>query len=134
LGLQRPTVGGGSEADARLEEAEASPFLTIKQIKGLRPHYLGAQLDAGAFRHESFYSDAHGRIEMHLVSRRAQQIRIGTEVFHFEKDERLHTENSYKYSIEEFQALARDAGYDPHTVWTDAQQLFSVHYLRVAVA
>jgi dimethylhistidine N-methyltransferase len=93
---------------------------------------LGAQLDAGGFRHESFYDDKLGRIEMHLVSRRAQQIRIGHEVFHFDKDERVHTENSYKYSVEEFQALARRAGYDPQSVWTDADRLFSVHCLRVS--
>ena len=92
---------------------------------------LGAQLDPGGFRHESFYNDSLGRIEMHLVSRRAQQIRIGHEVFQFEKDERVHTENSYKYSIEEFQALAHRAGYNPESVWTDAERLFSVHCLRV---
>ena len=93
---------------------------------------LGAQVDVDSFRHEAFYNETHGRIEMHLVSLRLQQIHIGNAVFHFEKNERLHTENSYKYTIEEFQALARCAGYHPHTVWTDAQQLFSVHYLRVA--
>jgi len=93
---------------------------------------LGAQLDAGGFRHESFYDAARGRIEMHLVSRRAQQIHIGGEKFHFEKDERVHTESSYKYTIEEFQALARHAGYEPQSVWTDANRLFSVHCLQVA--
>lgn len=93
---------------------------------------LGAQLDAGGFRHEAFYNDRLGRIEMHLVSRRAQQIRIGHEVFHFEKDERVHTENSHKYTIEEFQTLARRAGFEPQSVWTDAERLFSVHGLRVS--
>lgn len=93
---------------------------------------LGAQVDVDSFRHEAFYNETQGRIEMHLVSLRAQQIHIGNAVFHFEKDERLHTENSYKYTVKEFQALARGAGYEPHTVWTDPHQLFSVHYLRVA--
>ena len=92
---------------------------------------LGAQVDIRGFRHEAFYNEAHGRIEMHLVSQRTQQIRIDNEAFHFEKNERMHTENSYKYTIEEFQALARDAGYQPHTVWTDEKRLFSVHYLQV---
>ncbi len=92
---------------------------------------LGAQIDIRSFRHEAFYNEIHGRIEMHLASLRAQQIHIDNETFHFEKDERLHTENSYKYSIEEFQALARDAGYEAHAVWTDENQLFSVHYLKV---
>lgn len=92
---------------------------------------LGAQIDIRSFRHEAFYNEIHGRIEMYLVSLRAQQIHIDNEAFHFEKNERLHTENSYKYSIEEFQALARDAGYESHTVWMDENRLFSVHYLEV---
>lgn len=91
---------------------------------------LGAKVDIRGFRHEAFYNEIHGRIEMHLVSLQAQQIHIDNETFHFGKDERLHTENSYKYTIEEFQTLARLAGYEPHTVWTDEKHLFSVHYLQ----
>lgn len=92
---------------------------------------LGAQVDISAFRHKAFYNEALGRIEMHLVSQRPQQIRLGAEVFHFSDGETLHTENSYKYSIDEFQALAMRAGYKPAAVWTDVNELFSVHYLHV---
>lgn len=92
---------------------------------------LGAQVEVSAFRHNAFYNEALGRIEMHLVSQRAQQIRLGNEVFKFDAGETLHTENSYKYSIDEFQMLATSAGYEPAAVWTDAKKLFSVHYLRV---
>ena len=92
---------------------------------------LGAHVDTRAFRHHAFYNEILGRIEMHLISQKTQQIRVGAHVFHFDEGETLHTESSYKYSIEEFQALASRAGYKPTAVWTDANNLFSVHYLRV---
>ena len=95
---------------------------------------LGAQLDIAGFAHEARYDAAAGRIEMYLVSLRRQSIRIGEHEFGFAAGERLHTENSYKYSIAEFQALARRAGYEPVAVWTDAAARFSVHYLRPAAA
>ena len=73
-----------------------------------------------------------GRIEMHLVSRaRAAGDRRAAAPFASRRGETIHTENSYKYSIEEFQALARGAGFEPETCWTDPQRLFSVHYLTV---
>ncbi len=53
--------------------------------------------------------------------------------FRFADGERIHTENSHKYSVAEFQALAASAGWQPARVWTDADQLFSLHLLRLAV-
>jgi dimethylhistidine N-methyltransferase len=93
---------------------------------------LGAELDLDGFRHRAFYNAAHGRIEMHLVSRRAQEIRILGRRFGFESGECVHTENSYKYTVEEFRALARRAGRWPARVWRDVGGLFSVHYLTTA--
>jgi L-histidine Nalpha-methyltransferase len=92
---------------------------------------LGAALDPSAFRHFAFYNEALGRIEMHLVSTKAQAITIGGGVFRFRVDETIHTENSYKYSIAEFQELASGAGLAPVECWTDPEQLFAVHYLSV---
>jgi dimethylhistidine N-methyltransferase len=92
---------------------------------------LGAELDPKAFRHRAFYDARHGRIEMHLVSRRAQEIRVLGRRFRFEPGESIHTENSYKYSVAEFHTLARRAGLQPRQVWLDAAHLFSVHYLSV---
>jgi len=92
---------------------------------------LGAEFDPKAFRHRAFYDAMHGRIEMHLVSRRAQEIRVLGRRFRFEPGESIHTENSYKYSVAEFHALARRAGLQPRQVWLDAAHLFSVHYLSV---
>jgi dimethylhistidine N-methyltransferase len=91
---------------------------------------LHADFDLDMFRHHAFYNSDLGRIEMHLVSRQAQRVRVGNKHFDFAKGESIHTENSYKYSIAGFQALAQQAGFSPAAVWTDAEQLFSVHYLR----
>jgi L-histidine Nalpha-methyltransferase len=90
---------------------------------------LGAAFDLSAFRHLAFYNEALGRIEMHLVSTKAQAVTIGGGVFRFRADETIHTENSYKYSIPGFQELGRDAGLAPAECWTDPERLFAVHYL-----
>lgn len=90
---------------------------------------LGADFNLAAFRHHAFYNAEAGRIEMHLASLKNQRVTLGGRVFSFRAGETIHTENSYKYSIAEFQALARAAGFQPEACWTDPQQLFSVHYL-----
>jgi dimethylhistidine N-methyltransferase len=92
---------------------------------------LGAAFDLSAFRHFAFYNEALGRIEMHLVSTKAQSVTVGGGVFRFRPDETIHTENSYKYSIPEFQELGRGAGLAPMECWTDPERLFAVHYLGV---
>ena len=84
------------------------------------------------FRHCAFYNEGEGRIEMHLESLIAQQVAIQGRRFDFSAGETIHTENSYKYSVNEFQQLARQAGFEPSRAWTDAQQLFSVHYLNAS--
>ena len=90
---------------------------------------LGADFDLAAFRHHAFYNADAGRIEMHLASLIDQRVTLRGHVFGFRAGETVHTENSYKYSVAEFQALARAAGFEPEACWTDTQQLFSVHYL-----
>lgn len=92
---------------------------------------LGADFDLSAFRHHAFYNAGAGRIEMHLVSLEAQRVTLGGHIFDFRPGETIHTENSCKYSVEEFQQLARSAGFEPAACWTDPQLLFAVHYLTV---
>jgi len=92
---------------------------------------LDADFDVSAFRHHAFYDADLGRIEMHLVSSREQKVAVGGRVFSFRAGETIHTENSHKYSVAEFQALARDAGFAPERCWVDPANLFSVHYLSV---
>ncbi|NQU70420.1 MAG: L-histidine N(alpha)-methyltransferase [Rhodospirillales bacterium] len=89
------------------------------------------QLDG--FAHQALYNETLGRVEMHLRSLRAQSVMIGGRSFDFAADETIHTENSHKYSIEGFQALAARAGFSALHSWTDPDDLFSVHYLRATV-
>jgi uncharacterized SAM-dependent methyltransferase len=90
---------------------------------------IGPAFDLEAFRHQAIYNPRDGRIEMHLVSRKAQEITILGRRYHFEAGESIHTENSYKYSVAQFQDLARSAKWQPRCVWTDADRPFSVHEL-----
>ena len=92
---------------------------------------LDADFDLSAFQHRAFYNADLGRIEMHLASLREQQATVHGRVIRFRSGETMHTESSYKYSVEEFGALARGAGFAPAACWTDAERLFSVHYLTV---
>jgi dimethylhistidine N-methyltransferase len=92
---------------------------------------LDADFDLASFRHHAFYNDALGRIEMHLVSLGDQRVRVGRAGFGFRGGETIHTENSYKYSVDEFGALASSAGFDPGRCWTDGARQFAVHYLAV---
>jgi len=91
-----------------------------------------ADFDLTRFAHRAFYNDAEGRIEMHLVSSCAQQVCIDGQHIGFGAGETIHTENSYKYSVEEFRELGAEAGFEAEQFWTDPEQLFSVHCLRVA--
>ena len=87
---------------------------------------LGGDFDLRRFAHYAFYNPMAGRIEMHLVAREAQAVNIGDYRFSFYRGESIHTENSYKYSVPEFEALARNAGFKPARFWTDARRWFGV--------
>jgi dimethylhistidine N-methyltransferase len=91
---------------------------------------LGADFDLTCFRHEAIYDEERGRIEMRLVSTCAQSIRLAGVSIPFAQGEYVITEYSHKYSIDEFHALARRAGFVPTRSWVDDDSLFSVHYLR----
>ena len=90
---------------------------------------LGGNFDLSAFRHRAIYNRERHRIEMHLISRRAQTARVLGRRFSFRAGETIHTENSYKYSLERFIALARGSGWTPRESWTDSAGMFSVHAL-----
>jgi dimethylhistidine N-methyltransferase len=90
---------------------------------------LGADFDVPAFEHRAFFNPDLSRIEMHLVSTAAQTVTIGGHRFAFAAGETIHTENSYKYTVESFRELARSAGWEPAQAWTDPDGLFSVHAL-----
>ena len=93
---------------------------------------LGGDFRLRRFRHYAFYNVALGRIEMHLVSLVPQSVNVGNFRFAFDAGESIHTENSYKYAIAGFRALARSAGFRGEKVWLDPQGLFSLHGLVAA--
>ncbi len=89
---------------------------------------LGADFKPEKFAHHAFYNIQAGRIEMHLVSRVRQQVTVAGVPIGFEAGESLHTENSYKYLPDEFDALAAQAGFAREAGWQDGERLFAVQY------
>jgi dimethylhistidine N-methyltransferase len=89
---------------------------------------LGADFRPEKFAHHAFYNPEAGRIEMHLVSQERQQVMVAGMPVMFEAGESLHTENSYKYTPQEFDALAARAGFAFKAGWQDSEGLFAVHY------
>lgn len=90
---------------------------------------LNAEFNRDNFVHQAFYNIRKQRIEMHLVSKRQQSVRCNDCTLDFAEDETIHTENSYKYTLESFGNLAGNAGLRIRRSWLDNEQLFSVHYL-----
>jgi dimethylhistidine N-methyltransferase len=95
---------------------------------------LGADFDLDAFGHYAFYNPSLHRVEMHLVSRRAQIVHVAGQRFALGEGETIHTESSHKFSVEGFRAYAARAGFRPGPVWTDAERLFSIHWLHAPAA
>jgi L-histidine N-alpha-methyltransferase len=92
---------------------------------------LGGNFDLSAFRHRALYNAEHHRIEMHLESLKDQTVAVAGRTFSFDTGETIHTENSYKYTVDSFRALAGVAGWRWAATWTDEKNYFSVHALRL---
>jgi dimethylhistidine N-methyltransferase len=88
-----------------------------------------ANFDVTAFRHRSVWNEGASRIEMHLVSRFDQEVRIGETAIPFAAGESIVTEHSYKYTVPGFVEMAGRAGFETAQTWTDTGELFSLHYL-----
>jgi len=88
---------------------------------------FGADFQVKRFRHKAFYDPIPGWIEMHLESLYAQVAHVAGRRFVFAEGETIHTGISCKYSIAEFQEMGGRAGFSPEKVWTDPEQMFSVH-------
>jgi dimethylhistidine N-methyltransferase len=93
---------------------------------------LGGTFKLDAFEHHAFYNRERHRVEMHLASLRRQKVKVAGDTFDFRVGETIHTENSYKYSIESLGALARGAGWQLVSAWTDEQKFFSIQAFRLA--
>jgi uncharacterized SAM-dependent methyltransferase len=87
---------------------------------------LDGNFDLTQWEHLAFYNPAASRIEMHLVSKRAQEVRVLGETHGFDAGERIHTENSYKFSPEQIGTIAAKSGFRIEKTWMDEQGWFSV--------
>ncbi len=91
---------------------------------------LGGDFHVEAFEHEAIFNEAMSRIEMHLISKQEQTVTIGGQRFDIAAGETLHTENSYKYTLESFTELAAKSGLVSEHTWTDTREYFSYHLMR----
>jgi L-histidine Nalpha-methyltransferase len=90
----------------------------------------GAEFDVEAFTHRAVWNDDESRIEMHLVSRKDQAVRVAGQQIHFARGETIHTENSYKHTPDRFTAIAGNAGWHCPAMWTDPDRLFALYLLE----
>lgn len=88
-----------------------------------------ADFDPSLFVHRAVWNETHRRVEMHLESRVRQSVRVAGRRIEFAAGETIHTENSHKYSVLRFEALAAEAGWRRTETWTDRAGMFSVHLL-----
>lgn len=87
---------------------------------------LGSDFVLGDWRHVAFFDEAAARVEMHLQARCALTVRWPGGERRFAEGERIHTENSFKYTVEGFAALLHAAGYAHTRCWTDPRAWFAV--------
>jgi dimethylhistidine N-methyltransferase len=114
------------------DDAEGVTAAFSKNLLARANRELGADFNLSAFAHRARYDVAHGRIEIHLESLKDQVVHLGPAALPLRAGERIHVEDSYKYSLDGFRGIARAAGFRPAAVWTDPAELFSVHWLETA--
>ena len=90
----------------------------------------GADFDLDSFRHQVVWNEAHSRIEMHLRSLRDQSVRIGDDYIWFHEGETIHTENSYKWTLQAFDDMVRRARWQTVRAWVESPELYSMHLLE----
>ena len=92
---------------------------------------LGSMFDQDKFEHTAFFNEIEKRIEMHLISKIDHTVKLLGQNIEFLKGESIHTENSYKYSLKEFEILANESGFSSYKVMKDEKDLFSIFILKV---
>jgi len=92
---------------------------------------LGCNFDLSQFAHSAFYNAPLQRIEMHLLSLKAQTVHLNGQSYAFDEGETLHTEYSHKFTIAGIQQAAQSAGLQAGPVWTDPQHLFGLLWLNI---
>ena len=99
----------------------------LRHVNGL----IGADFDVRGWQHHGFFNADESRVEMHLEARSEQFVRWQGGQRRFAKGERIHTEDSYKYTRAGFVGLLEQSGFATAQVWMDAQQWFAVIYAKV---
>jgi L-histidine Nalpha-methyltransferase len=128
-------IGADVKKDKRILDAAYNDAQGLNAAFNLNLlHRIAKELDSDIaiddFEHVAFYNPNAGRVELYIRSRKHQTAVIAGRRFSFAAGEMIHTENSYKYAIPEFRALAARAGFSALDTWTDPEGKFSVHYLR----
>jgi len=93
-------------------------------------HLLGSDFEVTHWRHRAHFNVQDARIEMHLQALQDLTVRWPGGQRHFGKGERIHTENSCKYTPSQFEALLREAGFSEITQWRDERDWFAVFLAR----
>ena len=93
---------------------------------------LDGDFDLSTFQHRAVWNAEESRMEMHLVSTIDQDVRVAGRPFHFEAGETLHTENSYKFTVDGFAALAAEAGWRLDRRWESEAPAFAIVRLVTA--
>ncbi|WP_444930899.1 L-histidine N(alpha)-methyltransferase [Microbulbifer sp. SSSA002] len=91
---------------------------------------LGGNFDLSLFSHRAFYQPLRQRVEMYLVSLKEQRVSVAGEQIVFAEGETIHTENSHKYKISDFNALLKQGGFEPARYWTDSSESYAIHYAQ----
>ena len=111
------------------DSAGVTAEFNLNMLRHINREY-GANFDLDRYSHSAEYNQEEGRIELRLIADTAQQVNIGNEQIHIEKNEGILTEYSHKYTLESFAKMAAKAGFEVKRVWMDPKKLFSVQYLE----
>ena len=111
------------------DSAGVTAEFNLNMLRHINREY-GADFDLDRYSHSAEYNQDEGRIELRLIADTAQQVNIGNEQIHIEKNEGILTEYSHKYTLESFAKMAAKAGFEVKCVWMDPKKLFSVQYLE----
>jgi dimethylhistidine N-methyltransferase len=114
--------------DAYNDAAGVTAQFTLNLLRRMNRE-LNGNFDLFAFRHDAFYNEEKGRIEIYFRSLHDQVVSVAGRQFPFKKGERVHTEYSYKYDDAELEGLAKAGGFTLARLWTDPERLFAVTLL-----
>jgi len=119
-------VKGKAELEAAYDDALGVTAAFNRNMLVHINRLIGGDFNIKDWSHVALYNEELSRIEMHLEAKRDVALRYVDQVRKFTKDERIHTENSYKWTTQNFSELLLQAGFSKPVVWTDSEQKFAV--------